>query len=204
MNEKLEETMAFLLEKGYVIRVDPHFYFTSQFYQDFTNTPIVVDQEKKFLLTFAEKVKERVLEKEFGKALDEIEIVSTSSGEVTKLPLRVKNMKELYMQFILDAKVPARVSASNGFSYDCNVYSKDGEKAFEKIMQRADINYDLLVKATTLYYKSPATKLKIGNFITQGVWETYYQSLSRSLENGTAVEHITESLKDGRSKYELG
>lgn len=105
----------------------------------------------------------------------------------------------MFMQFIQDAKIPRRCVLSNGDLYDTNKYSEDGMKAFQKAI-RAGYNYEILVKATMLAYKS-GTKAKktIGNYMTQGDWRTNYDELVAVAQQGAAelTNHIKAELKDG-------
>lgn len=102
-----------------------------------------------------------------------------------------------FKKFILDAEIPEKLSLSNGSFYWANRYSEKANKAFQKLMKRPEMNYDILVVATRLYYKSGGARVTIANYILEGVWESFYDAMIINLEKGTAEKHIKKSLQEG-------
>lgn len=189
MLEELAEVMRFLSVDGYVVRTPQGYYvFTNKFYKEYSkqDVGIVVD-----------KAGEVVLAK--------------SQGTVIAIPqkrLDAKESRDAYLQFIVACGVPARLVNPRGESYAANQYSEQGRKAFAKILERArvgEIDLELLVKTAQLYYKGSASyKLKIGNYIGEGAWESDYQNLMTALTEGKGAEHIKQSVKndnEGTSRY---
>lgn len=183
MTEELSEIVHFLSANGYLIRTkQEYFIFTNKFYQEFTQHDIGVIP---------------------------VRDIAIAKSEMTRVvvPERVTydTMRDAYMAFISECNVPRRITTTDGRSYAANQYSEKGLRAFSKIMVRSDIIPALLVHSTQLYYKSSTGyKLKIGNYIGDGAWETDYRELVERLGNGTVVEHIKQELKegyDGHSRY---
>lgn len=102
-----------------------------------------------------------------------------------------------FKKFILDAEVPEKLPLSNGSFYWVNRYSEKANKAFQKLMKRSEMNYDILVVATRLYYKSGGARVMIANYILEGTWESFYDAMVINLEKGTAEKHIKKSLQEG-------
>ena len=171
--------MQFLQAEGYVIRSpQQHYMFTNKFYKEFT------DKDIGAIVAIAQ-------------VRTETTIVTFPSAELTKTA---------YMQFILDAKVPKRCEGSNNEVYETNQYSDKGARAFRALLKTGEVNLDLLVKSTILYYKSPGYKLKIGNYIGDGVWKTHYHQMVDNIGKNTLKEHIKEELHHdtvGTSKYQF-
>lgn len=114
---------------------------------------------------------------------------------------------DAFIQFITEAKVPARLEGSRGDVYAANKYSEDGMKAFRKTIE-SGVDYGVLVRSTMLYYKS-STRFKktIGNYMAHGDWRTDYEALrSAAIDGTTAIEqHIKQETKDnGHNPYRLG
>lgn len=112
----------------------------------------------------------------------------------------------LYMQFIVDAKVPRRLLSGRGEPYSTNKYSEDGMKAFQKAL-KAGAKYDILVKSVILYYKSGGSfKKAIGNYMAQGDWRTDYMQLLESAQQGAEElnKHIKQELKTEHNAYRIG
>lgn len=185
MTEELSYIMQFLTADGYVIRSSQDlFVFTNKFYKEFTNQDIGVIP------------------------ISEVGIVKTATT-VIAVPTKAEDVKEAYLKFIGACNIPKRMQTSTGEVYNLNQYSEKGAKAFKKILFRTkglEINMDIVIKATQLYYKSPGYKLKVGNFIGDGTWETHYQEMLDSIESQTLTKHISNALDNdttGTSRYRL-
>lgn len=183
MHEELTEVIRFLSESGYIIRTPQSYYvFTNKFYQDFTRTNI-------------------------GIVPDSTAVIAKSSQVHVVVPLP-SYTTESYKQFIIDARVPRHVVNPRGERYDTNQYSQKAAKAFVKMMASGNIDYELLVRSTELYYKSSGGyKLKIGNYIADGAWQTHYETLKEALARASdqpVTDYIKQELSDdNRSRYQL-
>lgn len=186
MTEELIYAMQFLTAEGYVIRSPQDFFvFTNKFYKEFTGQDIG--------------------------AIPTAEISQVKSHTTTiSIPSKPEELKRAYLSFISECKVPARAETTTGDVYNLNQYSEKGAKAFKKILTRTksgEIDMELLIKVTQLYYHSPGMKLKIGNFIGDGTWETHYLEMLESIEKKSLKDHITHTLehdRTGTSRYRLG
>lgn len=106
------------------------------------------------------------------------------------------NWESAYIKYIADAQVPRRSQTTDGNVYDLNKYSVDGMKRFRQMIEKERIDYDLLVKVTKAYYKSPGTyKKKIGNYITEDLWRTDYMVLKQCTTSSEQSEHL-KNLQD--------
>jgi ribosomal protein S15P/S13E len=189
MSEELAEAMHFLSADGYVVRTpQAYFVFTNKFYNEFTGHDIGLVPDSRPIIMKSE----------------------TTSVLVPPKQLTKTTISEAYLAFILRCNVPRRIVNPKGDSYAANQFSEKGAKAFGKILVRVhsgEIDIDLLIHTVQLYYKSSqAYKLKIGNYIGDGAWETDYQELVNRLSKGTINEHIKQETKDdntGRSRYQL-
>lgn len=127
---------------------------------------------------------------------------------VSLLPTKKEAWDKSFMDFILEAQIPARWEDSHGQTYYLNKFSEDGLKVFKKALESGVI-YDVLVKSTMLYYKS-STRFKktIGNYLKQGDWKTDYEALMLSAEGGKeGIEsHIKQEINSNvnRTQYKIG
>lgn len=122
--------------------------------------------------------------------------VSVLSSKDITLSFRDQQMK--FINFIMVCQVPLRIQMPNGQWYDCNKFNEEACKRFVEIISKDDINHELLIASTTLYYKSGnGFKKKISNYILDGDWMTDYMTLqAKAEEGGTAVkDHIKEEIK---------
>lgn len=114
---------------------------------------------------------------------------------ITKSPLK---------ELILRSKIPARIATSNGYYY-ANQYSKPAEKELMKMIAQG-VNMDILIAATALYYQGGGARQKVGNYIMDGTWQTFYDDMKLSLEQGNVNAYIKKELgsneQDGYTKYE--
>jgi hypothetical protein len=110
--------------------------------------------------------------------------------------------RQLYIRFIMEAKVPQKCEGSNGASYDCNKYSEEGMKAFKSYIKDEGIDIRLLTAVTQLYYAKFGThKQMIGTYISQGTWRNEYLAMLDSMGKGDidAIQtHIKKELEDER------
>ena len=112
---------------------------------------------------------------------------------------------DLYKRFIAESKVPARIVNSRGEPYPVNVYSEPGMKAFRKAIEKEKVDYQLLVRATEIYYTgSIQMKVSIGRFMEEGMWRTYYDEVVRHQESGTLSDHEKTSKHESFSRYKVG
>lgn len=111
-------------------------------------------------------------------------LITIMGEEEDENPLIQKSNKELYKHFIKEAKVPFRLPLGNGGSYTVSAYSKPGEKAFIRALKTA--KFKDLVEATKLYYKSRiSNKVTIGNYFSQGIWESEWERYVEKQQSGT-------------------
>lgn len=102
-----------------------------------------------------------------------------------------------YMQFIIDARVPARLEGSYGEFYDGNKYSAKAATAFRKMMEQG-VDYDILVASTGLYYRTDRRfRISISRYIEEGQWRSDYEALKMSAQEDKVLDHIKNELDDG-------
>lgn len=186
-----------LIKDHYILYYEGQLVVTNKFIRDF-KTPIPKSTE-----TLPEPEKAVVVTNTVTQVeqLSEIRALAVQSL-MPVAPINVVHspLKEL----ILKAKVPAKISTSNGF-YSANQFSKPAEKELLKMIA-SGIKLDILTAATALYYKAGGARQKIGNFIMEGTWQTYYDEMAASLEAGNTNEYIKKGLssneQDGFTKYE--
>lgn len=119
-----------------------------------------------------------------------------------------RNYSEWFIQFIQDAKVPARLEDHRGNLYSANKYNEDARKVFQKAIEKEGFDYNLLVKSTMLYYKSGIRlKKAIGTYFTSGEFRTDYLALQISAEGGAdkLIQHLKQETDNGQhNRYSLG
>lgn len=160
--QKLSDTIEYLITSGFIICHRGKYKFTAKFYETLTG------------------IAEGIVKDSSGK------LIVHESG----LPVAVTaNWPEVYMHFILEAKVPARLEDNTGKPYYANKYSDEACKMFRHIIEAEGIDIRILVKSTMLYYKSSvAYKKAITNYIVQGDWRTDYMELKQQLISGDNLE----------------
>ena len=119
-----------------------------------------------------------------------------------EVPKQVSWM-QMYMRFIIEAKVPKKVTGPSGDAYQSNAYSEGGMKVFRKAIEQERIQYEKLVAATMLYYKSIPYPVAIGRFMEEGIWRTSYSELERSIEAGTIEDHVKTATHEPYSRWQL-
>lgn len=104
-----------------------------------------------------------------------------------------------FKKFILDCEIPEKLQLSNGSFYWANRYSAKADKEFQKVMKRPGIKYDVLVVATKLYYKSGGARVAIGNYMIDGVWESFYDTMEAKAASGagSVEKHIRKNMSEG-------
>jgi len=116
--------------------------------------------------------------------------------------------QQLFIQFIQEAKVPAKLEDHRGNLYSANKYNQDACKAFIKAIDKEGYIYDLLVKSTMLYYKSGIRlKKAIGTYFTSGEFRSDYLNLKTAAEGGETElqQHLKEEINNGEhNRYTLG
>lgn len=122
-------------------------------------------------------------------------------------PLEIFNWESHYKQFIIDARVPARLDNNKGESYQANGYSEKGLKAFRTACT-GGIDQNLLRRSVQLYYASTLRfKVAIGRYMEEGIWKTHYDALANAAQQGETqlIDHIKQETQDGQqSSYRLG
>lgn len=173
----LNEVFKYLVEKGYVL----------------------ASKDKGYTLSkkFQADVKAMKASSEHG-----LSVVSKSVSTTTEL-----DWGNLFINFIKDAEVPAKLPDNKGGWYAGNKYSEDAMKKFKQIIGTG-IDYNLLVRSTQLYYKSANTYKKIiSNYILDGDWRTDYFTMKDAVDKGVQglVEHVKTETDDGQhSNYRIG
>jgi hypothetical protein len=131
--------------------------------------------------------------------------VLRAQAEVQQLPAitpaEVPAVSFNFKKFIMDAQIPEKLTLSNGSFYWANRYSAPADKAFQKMMKRPGMRYDVLVIATKLYYQSGGARVTIANFMLEGTWESFYDTMLQELEQGTAEKHIKKNLSEGDTGF---
>lgn len=107
-------------------------------------------------------------------------------------------------QFILDAEVPEKWTKGRD-PYYLNRFNTKAEKELIKIL-KSGVQYQVLLAATKLYYKSGGFPKTIANYFLEGVWSGCYEDMIDSLKSGTVQQHIEKGLdksdEEGFSRYQ--
>lgn len=102
--------------------------------------------------------------------------------------------REIYMQYIKAADVPSRCPTAK---YWLNRYSNEASTEFHRILTKENINLQILVASTKLYYIQTKEYAKtISNYIVEGVWRSGYEDMMNSANRGTLQEDIQKQLSD--------
>jgi|ERR1044072_1584681 hypothetical protein len=111
--------------------------------------------------------------------------------------VQLDSWQDVYTKFITACNIPKKGESGSGDLYDLNKYTDDAMKHFRDLM-KAGINYDLMVKVTTAYYKgSTRYKKKIGNYITEGLWRMDYELMKNQTEQ-QQQQHLNEQLNSAQ------
>ena len=120
------------------------------------------------------------------------------------IPILPDRLASPLKQFILDAEVPEKSKTRE--PYYLNRFNTKAEKVLINAMKSGQYQYDILLAATKLYYKSGGFPKTIANYFLEGIWSGCYEDMLSSLKNGTAAEHIAKGLdksdEDGFSRYQ--
>lgn len=177
------ETYIQLFKKHHILHFNKKLVVTNKFHRDFS----------------LEEMQNEINEQAKGASS-----VPNLSPEPVKpvLPVPVKPVSPppSFKQFIIDAEVPEKLYLSNGSHYWANRYSVPADKAFQKAMSKG-VQYDVLVIATKLYYKAGGARVTIANFIQDGIWESFYDSMLDSMQKGTTDKLIKKNLSEGDEGY---
>lgn len=151
-------------------------------------------------LDFTEKAYQMIYDGTMVRIIDHLQAI-------TKINIPI-NWELRFMSFITECKVPARLEGSKGDAYAANKYSEKAMKIFKAAIE-GGVDYELLKKSVTLYYRSTlAYKKTIGNYFTQGDWKSGYIDLRDIIATGTSqqlIDHIkTETDDSDKSQYSLG
>lgn len=144
----------------------------------------------------------------FTKKFHEDHIAQKGQSSDTSIIVAPGNTADIFIKFILEAKVPARLEDTRGNPYYTNKFSEEAAKIFYRMIVKEGVNYDLVVKSTMLYYKSGVRlKKAIGNYIIQGDWRTDYEDLKNSA--GAGEQELKDHIKNtvdggGYSPFKLG
>lgn len=168
-NMTREEAIELLISTGDIISMKGKYTLTGQFHRDFVPVPktgLVVSNQ----------------------------LATNSSQAIVTQQDKILSVKELLKKFREDAEIPFRISNDGGKPFTANAIGIDGIKAFEKILKEG-IDYQVLVYATKLYYKSDSFRKGLTNYLVQGDWEVAYLEFKKKLDDGNI---------DGYIKGELG
>lgn len=127
-------------------------------------------------------------------------VTASISGALIPIPTTHTQMASLFVHFIMEAKVPAKLEDNRGNPYYANKFNEEAGKRFVQMIFKDGVDYNLLVKSTMLYYKSGvAFKKAISNYILQGDWLTDYQELQQSAAAGETQlnQHIKTTVEHG-------
>lgn len=95
----------------------------------------------------------------------------------------------------MEAKVPKYLPDGQNGQFEANKYNEKAMVEFQRIIMKEHIDYNILVKATILYYKSAASfKKKIANYILEGDWRSDYQNML--LAAGAGEDQLRKHIKD--------
>lgn len=111
------------------------------------------------------------------------------------LSTEVIDTTSLFMEFIKQCDIPTRTMNGRGGHYWINRFHKDGAKEFARILSKENVNIQVLIASTKLYYIQTKECAKtINNYIVEGIWRTGYQSMLESANKGTLQEDIKKEL----------
>lgn len=143
--------------------------------------------------------KARISKETIPERVREYPITFKEAYQVTP-PQKGEQWDMIFLKFIAEAKVPIRCDDGKGNYYETNKYSEDAMKVLRNAVEKRNINYDILVKSTMLYYHSSTRfKKKIGNYFIDGDWLSDYTNLLNKSQEGeqAVIDHIKQETKDG-------
>lgn len=139
-------------------------------------------------------------------------IATVNQPDLYPVPERVAKYNyqdwcRMYNNFIAEAKVPARITTSNGFVFAGNKFTEPGMLAYQKAIKEG-CDGRILMGAVRLYYASTVDyKKAIGSYMAAGEWRTDYQTLAASASEGVEAlqQHVDDELKVKQHKpYSIG
>lgn len=111
----------------------------------------------------------------------------------------VISREAIWKKFIEDAKIPYKVTATDGKQYTIRQYSPGICDKLIKIIKQVD-NYKILTESTRLYYESNTYKFVLSNYIDRRVWEDEYNRYKAAVDTGTLA--ILKAAGSGGNKFE--
>lgn len=186
MSEKISQEQLFqaLLEYRYIVYKEGQIIVTSDFYREFGDpSRFQVNKE-------IEKAAKAELPTPFLQAPE--------SGIVTQVEIETLP-ESILTRFIADAEIPKTAKTKTAV-YALNKFNTKAEKILEKILKQ-NINYQVLVMSTKLYYRSGVMPKTIANYFIEGIWKDEYNDLAEALKGGNAnaQKYINEKKKEGSS-----
>ena len=177
----VKEVFEFLRDGKYIVANKGKYNFTDKFYQEKGTGKVDHSQ----VLSLADNATPQMID--------------SVNNSIVALKTNVEAQRSLFLNFILASKVPRKLETARGDSYDVNKYSEEGFKVFQQMI-KDNINMNMLIRSTTLYYASgTGYKKKIGNYLVDGDWRTDYLEMVARAEEGeqSLKDHITEELDNG-------
>ena len=113
---------------------------------------------------------------------------------ITKSVIPTPGQQSQLVAFIMECQIPQKIHSADGSSYWANKYSKEAEKELQKLLNQG-YQYDILVAATKLYYKSGDFCEAISNYLVRGTWLTHYLEMEKQLKAGTVEKHIKDNIQ---------
>ncbi len=101
-----------------------------------------------------------------------------------------------YISFIEQCNIPRKGESGDGTMYNLNQYTADGMKRFRQMLEKEQVNLDLLIMVTKAYYTgSIRYKKKIGNYITENLWRMDYESL-KNVDQKQQAQTLQKQMND--------
>jgi hypothetical protein len=167
-----EELIQQMIERGYMVSLKGKYSLTGNFHRNYvpvSSTGLVV-------------AKKEVATKETVTDLAQLQ--------------PVMDVNTMFMEFIKVCEVPTRTSNGRGGFYWINRFHKDAAKEFARMLSKDNVNLQVLIASTKLYYKTTKECANtIANYIVLGIWRTGYQAMIDSMEKGTIAEDIKKELE---------
>jgi hypothetical protein len=177
---EINQVIQYLKDNGHLLPYDRGFILSEEFIQ------FAIQHEKQ------------------GKIFD----IQKIDKQIALLPRTATDWQQLFIAFIQEAKVPAKLEDHRGNLYPANKYNQDACKAFIKAIDKEGYDYNLLVKSTMLYYKSGIRlKKAIGTYFSSGEFRSDYLNLKTAAESGETElkQHLKDETNNGEhNRYSLG
>lgn len=127
-------------------------------------------------------------------------VIDSRVAKVEKRKLDLVGAKILMKKLVEDSMVPHRIEDGRGGSYTVKTYGKAGVEKFCEVMNmvaEGQLDYQILVASTRLYYARGGYKKTISNYFADEVWEGEYMEFKKKLDTGKVERHIKDGLDDG-------